>query len=506
MKHFVNNRAVQSGIWMALLLFWTCSIHDEQPAGEVLVSVGDRIITSQDFIRRAEYTIRPDFCAGDNYIHRKIILNSLIAEKILALEEEPNSSLNADTVFQDYIRGRQEQAMRQWFYKLKALDQVEIDTSELASAYKMAGRTVKIGFYQLRGKQDIPAFTKAYGEGLSFEEIFVGLTGKDTIPSRSINWLDREDNAIRDLIFTEDLTKHSVLGPLELEDGSVIVMKVLGWKTQPAITESQISLRVNDVKERLTELKAKSMFKDVVSNIMSGKKLELNQAVFLPYARAAADQYLRTADEKKAQLNQAIWDTEEHLETGPIETFPAAQKGEMLFSVDGTPWTVSDFEAALRRHPLVFRKRTMGHSEFAKQMKLAIADMIRDEYVTQEAYKMKLDQVPSVRQNVNQFKDHYLSRQLRSNYLNSVIPDSIRGNLDEMDLLDDYLAPYIDSLQAQYSDQIEIDMSRFSEIELTRVPMMVSQRNAPYPLIVPAFPRLTTDTKLDYGLTKAGGE
>ena len=35
--------------------------------------VGEKIITKQDFIRRAEYTIRPDYCRQSNYIHKKII-------------------------------------------------------------------------------------------------------------------------------------------------------------------------------------------------------------------------------------------------------------------------------------------------------------------------------------------------------------------------------------------------------------------------------------------------
>jgi len=55
---------------------------------DILAVVGDRIITSQDFIRRAEYSIRPLYCRQSNYIHKKIILNSLIAEKLFAIEAE----------------------------------------------------------------------------------------------------------------------------------------------------------------------------------------------------------------------------------------------------------------------------------------------------------------------------------------------------------------------------------------------------------------------------------
>ena len=88
----------------------------DQPVEKILVKIGDKTISVNEFIHRAEYTIRPKYCNQDNYIHKKIILNSLIAEKLLALEAAGRNELAEDVQFQDYIRGRKEQAMRQWLY------------------------------------------------------------------------------------------------------------------------------------------------------------------------------------------------------------------------------------------------------------------------------------------------------------------------------------------------------------------------------------------------------
>ena len=65
--------------------FFSCTQNNEQhqiPEEVVLARVGHEVITIQDFIRRAEYAIRPDYCRQDNYIHKKIVLNSLIGEKL----------------------------------------------------------------------------------------------------------------------------------------------------------------------------------------------------------------------------------------------------------------------------------------------------------------------------------------------------------------------------------------------------------------------------------------
>jgi len=53
---------------------------------EILAKIGDRLITRQDYLNRTEYTLRPDYCRGNQYLHKKIILNNLIAEKLLAIE------------------------------------------------------------------------------------------------------------------------------------------------------------------------------------------------------------------------------------------------------------------------------------------------------------------------------------------------------------------------------------------------------------------------------------
>ena len=61
------------------LIALSCFNRNDFPQNNnVLAKVGNRIITVQDFIRRAEYTIRPDYCKQSNYIHKKIVLNSVI--------------------------------------------------------------------------------------------------------------------------------------------------------------------------------------------------------------------------------------------------------------------------------------------------------------------------------------------------------------------------------------------------------------------------------------------
>ncbi|NQV14883.1 hypothetical protein HQ531_05440 [bacterium] len=492
-------------IGVALFIFAGCEKKPEI-AGEVLAMVGDRVITKEDFLRRAEYTLRPDFCAGDNYIHRKIVLNSLIAEKLLALETQ-FSPLDTNIEFQAYILGRREQTMRQWLKKVQGSDQVVIDSIEQRQAYRMAGRTYKLQFVTLPDSLAASGWTKAIQDGYDFETIATTILGSDSIPSRSLTWFDREEDVVWESLFNQGHSKNEILGPLATDSGQYLVLKISAWIDRPAVTDTELRQRWSDVGERLIERKADAKYRQYVANIMAGKQMHLNKPVFFAYAQIANQLYLKTDAEKREMLNKAVWKAEEHIFDEDLTDFPEIDGNEILFEVDGVNWTVDQFEAYLKRHPLVFRKRKMSNKEFPEQLKYAMADLIRDDYLTREAYDLDYDKIPNVVQATQIWVDYYVSRQARNDYLEANLDSSLLVSVgSETQIIEDHLNPLIDSLQTKYSAVIQIDTDMFESLKLSNIPMMVSTRNVPFPLSVPAFPRLTTDNYLDYGQRRIANE
>jgi hypothetical protein len=70
---------------MILFFFTSCGTKEDDNE-VILAKIGNKNISADEFIRRAEYTIRPPYCNGNSKIHKKIVLNSLIAEKLMSLE------------------------------------------------------------------------------------------------------------------------------------------------------------------------------------------------------------------------------------------------------------------------------------------------------------------------------------------------------------------------------------------------------------------------------------
>ena len=147
----LNSKLFGVIIFSLALLLNSCSKNGvDEPEEVVLAKIGEKTISLNEFIRRAEYTIRPPYCKGNNNIHKKIVFNSLIAEKMLALEAGEDNEFVQDERFQRYIQGRKEQAMRQWLYHKEIYDKVKLDPKEIKKIYRVAGRKYKIQYFSVK--------------------------------------------------------------------------------------------------------------------------------------------------------------------------------------------------------------------------------------------------------------------------------------------------------------------------------------------------------------------
>ena len=251
---------------------------------DVLAQVGNKIITKQDFIRRAEYTIRPDYCRQSNYIHKKIILNSLIAEKLTALEmEDKDDELLKSKNFQYFLQGRKEQAMRKLYYYDNFYNKVSVPDSLIKKRFKVAGRTVDISYISLPDLIFVQKVNDLLLKNISLEEIYDSIWGED-LPNKKINFFDKEHKAILSKLFDAPIYKDQIIGPFKNEDGSFLLMRVNGWSDKKLISAIDQEKTWNDVKDLIKEDKAKSSYIKFVEQIMSGHEMEFNSDIFDQYA------------------------------------------------------------------------------------------------------------------------------------------------------------------------------------------------------------------------------
>ena len=476
------------------ILFITLSCTDTPPVPEdtILARVGGKIITIQDFIRRSEYTIRPNYCRRDNYIHKKIILNSLIAEKLTSLEFEKQNSGFKSSDLEQYFNGRREQAMRQLLYFEEYFSKVNISSDAVQKNLKMASRRVNIQFLNLPDTSIVRKVQELDYQGIPFDSIHSAIWGGKA-PTKEIGWFDREQDYLHDAIFEEKTRKGDLLGPFHTDEDTYIIIKINGWIKSVPITDSEQTQLWKDIKEKMTESKAKKEYLAWVQDLMSNKKINFNSNIFYSYAEHAADYFFKMDSAKEEMFNQVLWDDPEVDNKSFSYKENKLNGNEIIFEYAGTPWSIEKLNQQLLSHPYVFRKRKMNKNEFPEQLRYAIADLLRDVEITRQCYYKGFDSRWNVKVYEEMWKDVYKSK----TYLASIRKDNKQIKNQENWI--EFMNPRIDSLQNLYSDQIEINMNAFEKIRLTQTDMMVIQRGVPYPIMVPSFPVLTSDNKLNYG-------
>lgn len=463
----------------------------------ILAKVVDKVITIDEFIHRAEYTIRPQYCKGDGGIEKKIILNSLIAEKLLALEANDTSSFSRDKYFNDFIRGRQEQVMRQLLYQEEGLSKVKLDPNEVKKIFNLSGRKYKIDYFTVLNDSTIPFINASFKNGKSFSQLYKSLSNSDSLPSREVEYFASENEIIQEALYSDSLKKDKVLGPLKISDSLSIVIKINGWTDRIPITENDIRNRIEDVKEKLSNEKAASLYAAFILNVMNGKKIEFDKSTFPALTKIAEQVYYISKKEKEKSFLDFSFNKESGNEISLLATLENIESiyNHPAFTFERKTWNVQELENEIRIHPLVFREKHFNKNQFAKQFKLAVVDLLRDKCLTDIAYKRGYDKTEPARKSKEMWKDASIALYQKYLFLKNInTKDS-----SWLEAIEKYLNPYIDSLQQKYCSVIKINVDQLNTISLTHTELIVLQSNVPFPLYVPSFPLLTTDNKLNYG-------
>lgn len=474
------------------LLFTNCADKNiSKPSLDILAKVGDKIITKQDFIRRAEYTIRPDYCRQSNYIHKKIILNSLIAEKLTSIEmEDKDDALLSSQNFHYYLQGRKEQAMRKLYYYDNFYKSANVPESVVKEKYKLAGKTIDISYISLPDINTVQKVKELLSQNITIEEIYSSLWG-DKIPTKKIKFFDKEPDIIHEKLFVRENKKNQIIGPFENEDGSFLIMKINGWSDTKFISTVDQEKTWGDVQDLVKEKEAKTKYLSFIKKMMSGKSIQFNKEVFEEYAHKAAKIYLQDPMEKKDAINKLLWDEIENPKKISFQNDSNIKPDDIIMVFDNEKITVEKLNRLIKSHPLVFRKRKISEGKFREELKLSLADLIRDVELNKKCYDKDLDKDIRVKTNVDMWHDAYSSKRFMSSLkLEEKLETNNKYNLDNK---------VIDHLQHKYSNIIKINTDMFENITITSTDMLASERGLAYPFIVPSFPIITSDDRLDYG-------
>jgi hypothetical protein len=469
-----------------LLLLQLASAQSKSEDG-ILAQIGEKKISVEDFLQRSELTPRPNNFKGKN-----VTLNNLITEKLLALEAGLDRKLSPSPALQGKLRGIKEQLMRDRLYEEVAFNKVELDPDEVKSVYRASMREYELEFYTIHHKE-LAQRIKAVIDSVpqlseeAFKEV-EQILGKK--PLHTMSYKDPDDEVIHEALFTSILDTGSVVGPLRLENGEYIMMRVVNWVDHPLISGEDQQIRWKKVQEKLRETKALKLWRSFQTNTMKGKTIEFDRNTFNAVSNLAMGYYFRKNGNDSLDFQHPEIPA---IPLGRLEVDP----GTPFFTIDSTVWTLDDFKKELAAHPLIYRTRDLSESNFREQLKFAIADMVGDYYLTKEAYRRSLDKSEKVNRVVEMWEDSFLAIAEERNILKSA---EERGIIDEHDNASKlkYLESYLRDLQKKYGNSIWINRQELEKISLTDIDLFAWRPGVPHPVAVPAFPILINSENLEY--------
>ena len=457
----------------------------------VLVKIKDEVITRNDFIKRAEYTIRPAYCKSSNQIHKKIILNSLIAEKLMALDI--NEYIGSDNFSSNFLEGIKEQKMREVFLDEKVYNKINIDADVLLSHISNSTKTYNVNFINISNDTTISAINYLLDNGEGFDRICKEYLGLEEIPSKSIDYFSENEPIISNNIFNQEHMLGDIIGPMVAKDKSVLFVRIIDWVDKPLITDSERKNHKNLILQKLNEIEQIDIYDKFIVDMMKGYKVKFLEKPFFAIADKAYQFYIL----KNVASN-------DNSSTGEFDLIEFSKDlnmdiNESFLEINKQSFSIEYINNLISKHPLLFRSEKISMRDFPLYFKYAIVDLLRDEQMTQIAYADKYDNHIQVVKEYNLFRGASLSAlHLRALLDRNNIPPGDYNNDPEL-IINNLLNDYVDTLQTKYSDYISIDFDLLDDISLTHIDLYAYKKGVPYPMIVPLFPLLTNRHTIDYG-------
>ena len=447
------------------------------------VVAGDTLYVS-DYIRRCEYTVRPEFCQDSRAQDKAICLNSLIAEKLFAVETGTDNPLVRDEVFQDRLLGIKEQTMREELIRVQVVDKIQIPAAEIESGYKNSQKTVFTDAVYIPDYLNLPAIYRDARNGVDLKDLKKKYPAISDVISREVKW-GQIDQAAQDGIFNKDVKKGSVLPLLKAEKGFRLI-KVTGWTETIEMSPANRDQAKENVKRKLKDYYIRQNYQQFAKEIMKGKRIDFNPDSWEIVTGILSANYLQPTDDTPGVFNSQ-----------QVDKQLLAEGKRPFMRVDEMDWTIDDLRKAVRIHPLELDTKGLNPDNFPHKLQAALAALVTDHFITGQAYKQGYDKSKTVQRVVKEWETHYLFVYQRDRYL---ARRGYRGDIgkDYSEAFDQYLTPYLDSLKVKYDDQLVYNNTALKNIELTRIPMISHKTGGPYRQVVPVFPLVTNSVKTNY--------
>lgn len=380
---------------------------------EIVAKAGSVSVTKEEFVKRFELSPHPrpdkDF---DSIKIKRDFIKTIIAEKLLA-QEAIKKGFDKTKEFADSYNFMRDFYLRDMLYSKEVKNKVVLPEADLAVGKERIRRTITSKFIFSTDEKEITDIYESITKGASFDSILATRPEKEEQKNAAEVTFGSMHPKMEDAIF--NLTPEQVTPIIELKEGWYIC-KVYSVSVKNTLEEKDYSKVKRVVGERIEDKVYQDFYKMFFKGIVVNADRKLFNSLF-----DAIDLFLK--GNKSTLIAHKNKFTIYEVEIEKIKKLLKEKDLDLAFiKFEKKPITLNAFLDHMKLTGFDFLRIESGY--LRRRLNSYISTYIQNQIVAREALKRGYDKLPEVAEDLQIWKDNYLSNlMMKQNFKDQAVTD-----------------------------------------------------------------------------------
>lgn len=399
-------------VLLTIIIFHSVTIH-AQDDNQIIAKVGNIPITVEEFRNRYEFMPHLNYSSDNTDSLKREFLYSLIAEKLLALEAVEKRFDTLD-LFQSSLKSLNKLIVKDELFKEVVESKITLNTDELSKGLLRIGKTLYVNIFTNSDSEKVFTLYSQLSAGANVESV-ISLDEEFANQKRIFPIkLGTLSNT-----FAEDIIFNLIPGNF-----SVPFKDKEQWYIFHLVEEEIDSTLLKDSEEAknktisvLKERKRRNISENYLNNLLGGKIISANKELFNLFSDNLIDIILN-------RINNSEVDSSIKAELLPsdlirlLKTISIEKLNSPFVEQDELRLSLKDFIFYLMYQKLFFND--LKPLRIKQILHASVKQFIEDELIIQDGYRRNLNQLPSVKNDVDIWKTYYLAELMLQSFSDSV--------------------------------------------------------------------------------------
>lgn len=432
-----------------------------QSKDSILVDLGNKVITVDEFVTRFEFTPWPR--RNIRFIDDELkleFLKTLIAEKLLSIY---GNEIKIDTSYDlnQAYKNLEKMIVRDALYRKEVLGKVKIDQNELNNAIAKSQITIYAKFIFKPDSAEIFSIYNDLIKGIDFDSIYATLYGDNLDENKMEITYGTLIEDFENILYITEPGEYTI--PLKSSTGYYI-FKVDSSKMNIAMGPKELNDASRKAEKILKQRIEEKLYNEYFKKFFSKKKGEADGDAFWNLVEALTKRFkYKFEHQSPVRNNEYIIDPEDVRE---IESELGDKKNQVLVKMEKRNVPISEFLRAI-----LFKGFSVTDSSqkyIAYKLNKSIKNFLEDEYLAEEGYRQGLHLKPEVKKDIEMWKDFYYSTWYSLTLKNNIeiTDDEIENYIKERGIKSqEVVMVNIQEILVDSLDQVEFILNKLKEGE-----------------------------------------